>query len=147
MIEGTLQAGQAGPQLTPDDIEKLKRLSLTKYGSALENLSEEQKQALFTSYEAEKLTALDQLGAQGPQGKMAGGIYVAPTWSENAASAIKKGIAGHQLGQIKKQERVGREASAGLLAESAATDRAAQAQERADDDERRKEWLAAILAR
>ena len=44
----------------------------------------------------------DQLTQQGPQGKQVGGIYAAPTWSENLAGAVGKGLGGYEMAQARK---------------------------------------------
>ena len=59
------------------------------------------------------------------QGKMAGDVYVAPTWSEIAANAVKQGLGGYQMRKANQglDEVVGRNRqkaeAEGILAEEA----------------------------
>jgi hypothetical protein len=136
MISGNLQPGQAGPTLTEEDKKRLQALSMKSYGSPIENLSDEQRQALFANYDETRRMYTDMLMSEGPKGKQMGNVYVAPTWSENLAGAVQKGIGGYGLGQTNKRERLGRETAGDLAAEEAARRRLRDEEDRKREDDR-----------
>lgn len=67
----------------------------------------------------------ENLNSQGPRGKQVGNIYAAPTWSENLASAVRKGLGGLDMRDARRglddvqMQRRAAEAAQGQLDEYA----------------------------
>jgi len=75
-----------------EDVEKLNQEALRKFGKALDDLTEEELDALYTAYAAERdvlnadyLSAGEQMNKL-PQARQAGNVYSAPNALEYAAS-------------------------------------------------------------
>ena len=61
----------------------------------------------FTSADADlaaqRALGAKMLGGQMPQGKMAGNVFVGPTWSENLAAGVEKGLGAYNLVKAKQR--------------------------------------------
>ena len=98
-------------------------------------------------YAAQMRSGRDALMNTGPaQGKTIGDIYVAPTWSEMAAGALKQGLGGYEMGQARKgQEAVqSRRDEASIARGDIEGLERAVAQQQTDQDNARKDATLGI---
>jgi len=130
-------------------LQKIQVIAQRKYpGRAISDLSEEEKKALFADYQSEKGLAADMINTPMPQGQRVGpsGIYVNNPWDALGAAAQRM-AGGYMLGKTRKREAQGREAAADLQTRRDALDRQADISRSREEEERRQQWMSAILTR
>ncbi|TXS96035.1 hypothetical protein FV139_00570 [Parahaliea maris] len=134
--------------MTNQEIEQLIEYAATMHpGRGWEQLSEEEKRAVFKNWEAQRDLGTEMTLAPGPQGKRVGpsGLYVAPNAWEIAADALQKGVGGYLVGRANRGERQGREAAADLLTRRDAIDAEVAATRAAKEEEERKALRARLF--
>ena len=124
-----------------DEQRKLQALALKKYGKPVEQLTQQERSDLFRSYQSERATAQGLIDTPAPKGKMMGGVYAAPTWSENLSGAVKKGLGHAQMGRLNRAEERGRNTAASMAATASDQAEARRQEQLKREDERFQQML------
>ena len=144
MFSAPLQSGS----MQPEEEQKLQQLSINTFGKGLEDLSQAELDSLFAQYSDPQQNYQDMIYGEGPQGKVVGsGIYVAPNAGEVFADAFKRVAGGWMLGKSREAERGARKTASQVQARRDELDRQREANEAAQAERERREWLAMILGR
>ena len=144
MFSAPLQSGS----MTPEDEQKLQRQSLQQFGKGLDQLTQSELDSLFAQYSGPQANYEDMVFGEGPQGTVVGsGIYVAPNAGEVFADAFKRVAGGYMLGKSREAERGARKTASQVQARRDELDRQREANEAAQAERERREWLAMILGR
>ena len=141
---------QTPPQLTDEEKREVLHTAAQMHpGRDWSQLSPEEQSAVYSNFEADRDFGVGLLGTPAPQGKTVGpsGLYVAPNWGESFAHAMNQVAGGYMVGQANKREKSARKANASMIERRDALDRSAEQERNTREDERRREWLTAILSR
>jgi len=134
--------------------EELQEILVTaqrKYpGRSWDQLSEEERDAVFASYEGRRamagdLTAQGQATLQGATKRVGPSGITVNNPFEALAGGVMAGIGYGMQGRANREERMGREANADLITNRDARDRVYYDQRAAEEERRRREWLSQIL--
>lgn len=110
----------------PDEetLRRVKKLAEQKYpGRSLNELSDAEKSALLEDFKTQKAYLYGQLTEENPGPRQVGNVVVNNPY-EGLASAFQKGLAGYQLGKLKKREELGKSAGVDLATRANALQRA-----------------------
>jgi hypothetical protein len=139
------------PPISEKDKMALLKLAVETTGKSFEQLTEQEQDSLFRDYDSMRREGEYNLTSEMPQGKTIrggpafGDQYFAPTWSENLAGAVQKGMGAYQLGKARQGEKMGRKAAGDLQTRAdyyEGLDRTGQAER---EKRRREEWMQALL--
>ena len=101
-------------QPDPEMLARAQALAAKKFpGRALSDLTDAERSALLEDFKSQKAYLYGQMTKAAPGAKMMGNVAVNNPW-EGAASALEKGLAGYQLGKLRKREELGKNAAVDL---------------------------------
>lgn len=120
--------------------------ALKKFGRSFEELTTQEQDSLFRSYEAQREAATKLADTPTPQGRMVGDLFLASSPWENLGAVAKQAAGSYAQNRANKGEAQGRRAASDLQTRRDEMDRQAAEAERNREDERRREWLDKIFA-
>ena len=124
-----------------EEQRKLQQAAMSKYNKPLEQLTPQERDDLFRSYQSQRDQAQSLIDTPAAQGKMMGNVYAGPTFSASLSSAVKQGLGHAQMGRANKAERRGRETAAGLAATQSDQAEARRQEQLKREDERFQQML------
>lgn len=120
-------------QPDPEMLARVQALAAKKFpGRALSDLTDAERSALMEDFKSQKAYLYGQMSKPTPGAKMLGNVAVNNPW-EGAAAALEKGLAGYQLGKLRKREELGKNAAVDL------SSRAGYLQNERDDENWKRE--------